>query len=68
MCFDSRSLMFGADVRSVVGDEGVDVVLNSLSGSAIRESLLDLMDGLLSLERLISMAEEFRAWSRLATT
>jgi phthiocerol/phenolphthiocerol synthesis type-I polyketide synthase C len=37
--FDSRSLSFADDVRSVTGGMGVDVVLNSLSGEAMERSL-----------------------------
>lgn len=37
--FDSRSLAFADDIRSVTGGEGVDVVLNSLAGEAMRRSL-----------------------------
>lgn len=37
--FDSRSLEFADDIRRVTGGEGVDVVLNSLAGEAIRRSL-----------------------------
>ncbi|MDO6413649.1 type I polyketide synthase [Sphingomonas sp. BIUV-7] len=36
---DSRSLSFGDDVMRLTGGEGVDVVLNSLSGEAMRRSL-----------------------------
>lgn len=42
--FDSRSLRFGDDIREVTNGEGVDVVLNSLSGDAITESLGLLRD------------------------
>lgn len=38
--FDSRSLEFVADVRAVTGGEGVDLVLNSLFGEAMEQSLL----------------------------
>jgi acyl transferase domain-containing protein/acyl carrier protein len=41
---DSRSLRFVEDVRAWTGDEGVDVVLNSLSGEAIPQSLGLLRD------------------------
>jgi acyl transferase domain-containing protein/NADPH:quinone reductase-like Zn-dependent oxidoreductase/acyl carrier protein/short-subunit dehydrogenase/SAM-dependent methyltransferase len=37
--FDSRSLAFADDILAVTGGEGVDVVLNSLSGEAIRRNL-----------------------------
>nr|WP_274534299.1 SDR family NAD(P)-dependent oxidoreductase [Saccharothrix sp. CB00851] len=37
--FDSRSLDFAQQVRDVTGGRGVDVVLNSLSGRAMRASL-----------------------------
>ncbi|MBO3762521.1 type I polyketide synthase [Ciceribacter sp. L1K22] len=37
--FDSRSLGFVADVRAITGDEGVDLVLNSLFGQAMEQSL-----------------------------
>ena len=37
--FDSRSLGFADDVLRFTGGEGVDVVLNSLSGEAMRRSL-----------------------------
>ncbi|MBP1852296.1 acyl transferase domain-containing protein/NADPH:quinone reductase-like Zn-dependent oxidoreductase/acyl carrier protein [Rhizobium halophytocola] len=37
--FDSRSLSFVADVRDVTGGEGVDLVLNSLFGEAMEQSL-----------------------------
>ncbi len=36
---DSRSLDFGGQAREATGGEGVDVVLNSLSGAAIRAGL-----------------------------
>jgi NADPH:quinone reductase-like Zn-dependent oxidoreductase/acyl carrier protein len=41
---DSRSLRFVEDVRAWTGGEGVDVVLNSLSGEAIPKSLELLRD------------------------
>lgn len=37
--FDSRSRAFADDILAVTGGEGVDVVLNSLAGEAIRRSL-----------------------------
>lgn len=37
--FDSRSLAFADDILAVTNGEGVDVVLNSLAGEAIRRSL-----------------------------
>src|SRR5690606_24623178 len=37
--FDSRSLTFADDIFSVTGGKGVDVVLNSLAGEAMRRSL-----------------------------
>jgi acyl carrier protein/NADP-dependent 3-hydroxy acid dehydrogenase YdfG len=37
--FDSRSLSFGEDILAVTDGQGVDVVLNSLSGEAIRRNL-----------------------------
>lgn len=37
--FDSRSLSFVGDVLSVTGGEGVDLVLNSLFGEAMEQSL-----------------------------
>ena len=37
--FDSRSLAFADDILAVTGGEGVDVVLNSLAGEAIRRNL-----------------------------
>lgn len=37
--FDSRSLAFADDLLSVTGGEGVDVVLNSLAGEAVRRNL-----------------------------
>jgi NADPH:quinone reductase-like Zn-dependent oxidoreductase/SAM-dependent methyltransferase len=40
--FDSRSASFGAEVRARTGGRGVDVVLNSLSGDMLRESVLSL--------------------------
>ena len=40
--FDSRSPSFGPELRARTGGLGVDVVLNSLSGDMIRESLLAL--------------------------
>jgi NADPH:quinone reductase-like Zn-dependent oxidoreductase/SAM-dependent methyltransferase len=40
--FDSRSPSFGPELRAHTGGLGVDVVLNSLSGDMIRESLLAL--------------------------
>ncbi len=43
--FDSRSLAFVDDVRRVTGGQGVDVVLNSLSGAAIPASLSLLRTG-----------------------
>jgi NADPH:quinone reductase-like Zn-dependent oxidoreductase len=36
---DSRSLRFGQDVMEITGGEGIDVVLNSLSGDAIAEGI-----------------------------
>lgn len=37
--FDSRSLSFDEDIMAVTDGQGVDVVLNSLSGEAIRRNL-----------------------------
>jgi phthiocerol/phenolphthiocerol synthesis type-I polyketide synthase C len=37
--FDSRSLAFADDILQATGGEGVDVVLNSLAGEAIRRNL-----------------------------
>lgn len=37
--FDSRTLDFAREVREATGGEGVDVVLNSLAGEAMRRSL-----------------------------
>jgi len=37
--FDSRSLDFAEEVLALTGGEGVDVVLNSLAGEAIRRNL-----------------------------
>ena len=37
--FDSRSLAFADDILAVTGGEGVDVILNSLAGEAIRRNL-----------------------------
>jgi len=37
--FDSRSLAFADDIRDATGGEGVDVVLNSLAGEAMRRGL-----------------------------
>ncbi len=37
--FDSRSLAFADQIREATGGEGVDVVLNSLSGAAMEKSL-----------------------------
>jgi NADPH:quinone reductase-like Zn-dependent oxidoreductase/short-subunit dehydrogenase/acyl carrier protein len=37
--FDSRSLAFADDILAITGGEGVDVVLNSLAGEAIRRNL-----------------------------
>ena len=42
--FDSRSLRFAEDIREATGGEGVDVVLNSLAGDAITQSLSVLRD------------------------
>jgi NADPH:quinone reductase-like Zn-dependent oxidoreductase/NADP-dependent 3-hydroxy acid dehydrogenase YdfG/acyl carrier protein len=42
--FDSRSLRFAEEIREATGGEGVDVVLNSLAGDAITESLSVLRD------------------------
>jgi len=39
LMMDSRSLDFAAQVREATGGEGVDVVLNSLAGPAIRAGL-----------------------------
>src|SRR5205085_6916184 len=41
---DSRSLTFVEDVRRLTGGEGVDVVLNSLSGEFIAHSFALLRD------------------------
>lgn len=35
---DSRSLLFAEEVRALTGGEGVDVVLNAMSGEALRKS------------------------------
>lgn len=37
--FDSRSMAFGDQILAATGGEGVDVVLNSLAGEAIRRNL-----------------------------
>ena len=37
--FDSRSLAFADDILALTGGEGVDVVLNSLAGEAVRRNL-----------------------------
>ena len=37
--FDSRSLSFVSGVRGIVGDKGVDVVVNSLAGEAMQASV-----------------------------
>ncbi|MNX28828.1 Phthiocerol/phenolphthiocerol synthesis polyketide synthase type I PpsA [compost metagenome] len=37
--FDSRSLSYADEIRALTGGRGVDVVLNSLSGEAIRRNL-----------------------------
>lgn len=37
--FDSRSLAFAGEILALTGGEGVDVVLNSLAGEAIRRNL-----------------------------
>ena len=37
--FDSRSLAYGEQILAATGGEGVDVVLNSLAGEAIRRNL-----------------------------
>jgi polyketide synthase 12 len=37
--FDSRSVSFADEIRAVVGDRGIDVVLNSLSGDFAMRSL-----------------------------
>ncbi|MFZ5894797.1 MAG: SDR family NAD(P)-dependent oxidoreductase [Myxococcota bacterium] len=42
--FDSRSLHFADEIRKVTNGEGVDVVLNSLAGDAITESVNLLRD------------------------
>ncbi len=42
--FDSRSLSFAREIREATQGEGVDVVLNSLAGDAITESLGLLRD------------------------
>ncbi|MGB0127842.1 MAG: SDR family NAD(P)-dependent oxidoreductase, partial [Rhodocyclaceae bacterium] len=42
---DSRSLSFAPDVRAATGGEGVDIVLNSLAGDFIPESLALLKPG-----------------------
>ena len=36
---DSRTLAFAEEIRAITGGEGVDVVLNSLAGEAIRKGL-----------------------------
>lgn len=43
--FDSRSLDFAQQIRSVTGGEGVDVVLNSLAGEFITTSMQLLNEG-----------------------
>jgi len=43
--FDSRSLDFAAEVRSVTGGEGVDLVLNSLAGDFIEAGFSALATG-----------------------
>ncbi|MEQ8279136.1 MAG: SDR family NAD(P)-dependent oxidoreductase [Deltaproteobacteria bacterium] len=43
--FDSRSLSFADDVRALVGERGVDLVLNSLAGEFIDASLALLREG-----------------------
>ena len=43
--FDSRSLSFADDVARVTGGEGVDIVLNSLSGDFIPATLALLREG-----------------------
>jgi len=42
---DSRSLAFAAAIREETGGEGIDVVLNALTGPFISESLALLRDG-----------------------
>ena len=42
--FDSRSLRFAQEIREQTGGRGVDVVLNSLAGDAITQSLSILSD------------------------
>ena len=42
---DSRSLGFSDEVRQLTGGEGVDIVLNSLSGEYIRKSLVVVREG-----------------------
>lgn len=42
--FDSRSLRFAEEIRRATGDDGVDVVLNSLPGDAITEGVAALND------------------------
>lgn len=37
--FDSRSLAYGEEILAVTGGDGVDVILNSLAGEAIRRNL-----------------------------
>jgi NADPH:quinone reductase-like Zn-dependent oxidoreductase/acyl carrier protein len=37
--FDSRSLTFAENIRAATGGEGVDIVLNSLAGEAMTQSL-----------------------------
>ncbi len=37
--FDSRSTKFATEIRDLTGQEGVDVVLNSLTGAAQRAGL-----------------------------
>ncbi len=43
--FDSRTLDFAREIRSRVGESGIDVVLNALSGTRLRESLALLGPG-----------------------
>jgi NADPH:quinone reductase-like Zn-dependent oxidoreductase/acyl carrier protein len=64
---DSRSTGYAAEIRALTGGEGVDVVLNSLTGEHITESLSALKDGGRFLEigkRGIWDADRVRALGR----
>jgi NADPH:quinone reductase-like Zn-dependent oxidoreductase len=65
--YDSRSTGFAASIREETGGAGVDIVLNSLTGELIPESLAALRDGGCFLEigkRGIWTAEEVAALGR----